>query len=115
VEKITHDTIIQLDSTSIIENENLKITIKRLGNGRISIRTEVKEKIVQVPYEKIVEVKVPCPDVELLNNQHKTSELQIFYKWWSWITWIIIALYVLWRLSRKSLIGMVNRRINQDS
>lgn len=115
VEKYIHDTIIELDSASIIENENLKITIKRLGNGKISVRTEIKERVVQVPYEKIVEVKVPCPNVELLNNQHKKSELQIVYKWWSWFSWILIALFILWRLSRKSLIGMVNRRIDNQS
>jgi hypothetical protein len=115
VEKITHDTIIQLDSTSIIENENLKITIKRLGNGKISVRTEVKERVVQVPYEKIVEVKVPCPDKDKLKLIPKKSELSVVYKWWSWVSWILIALYLLWRLSRKSLIGMVNRKIDNQS
>ena len=115
VEKYIYDTIIQLDSTSIIENENLKITIKRLGNGRISVRTEVKEKIVQVPYEKIVEVKVPCPDVELLNNQHKKSELQVIYKWWSWTTWILIALYILWRLSHKKIIAYISKKETPES
>ena len=115
VEKITHDTIIQLDSTSIIENENLKITITRLGNGKISVKTVVKEKVVQVPYEKIVKVSVPCPDVAKLQLQPKKSEIQVVYKWWSWFTWIVIALYVLWRLTRQKIIERLNWKIDNQS
>lgn len=115
VEKYVYDTIIQLDSTSIIENENLKITITRLGNGKISVRTIVKEKVVQVPYEKVVTVSAPCPDIAKLQLEPKKSEIQVVYKWWSWVTWIIIALYILWRLTRQKIIERLNWKIDNQS
>jgi predicted small secreted protein len=98
VEKITHDTIIKLDSTFFFENKDLKLILVRLSNGKIKVRAEIKEKVILKPYEKVVKLYIPCPDVLKLQIPVKETKMQFLYKVMSWFSWIVILLFILFKI-----------------
>jgi heme/copper-type cytochrome/quinol oxidase subunit 2 len=65
---------------TLSENKNLKLQLESI-NHRLKIKSTIKPDTIKVPVNVPVEVRVPCPDVNILGNKIKEQDLKfIKYK-----------------------------------